>query len=308
MLKGARWVALFAWAGLGLALLAALWAFLPPRAGSFARVAAGRLLLISMLFGAAEVVLHWLGCPAIPVVGWKTRVHQGQINQMNFRARHIAYGLEDFVVVLLGDSQVEAVALALGLPNRPSGGRDAWWERSRLPAADPPLSLGELGSSRLAGMPLFKAPVKENLLSGKNRLVPLITISGPRQEYGVSLTRAPMRNMAEDCGRHGAFMTVFQEDRSQGVQEQYGQGRPEFLAEHRGKRFLAGKARRLGPIGRVNRGFANFSAPITVRDWKISREDTHLNLAANRQAPGDLADLPAAGGALGKGAGARARP
>ena len=55
-----------------------------------------------------------------PIVsGWRGFAPKDEQNQLGFRGRQIVYSPEDFVVVLLGDSQVEAMALAFdAMPER----------------------------------------------------------------------------------------------------------------------------------------------------------------------------------------------
>jgi hypothetical protein len=62
---------------------------------------------------AAEAGLRILDTPKPPLSGWRS-FGTGALekNQLGFRGRPVEYADEDFVVVLLGDSQVEAVACA----------------------------------------------------------------------------------------------------------------------------------------------------------------------------------------------------
>ena len=67
-----------------------------------------------LALGATELALRLLGRPPAPPVGWKwdESPYRNQpdtaTNQLGLRGRPIQYGPNDFVVVLLGDSQVEA--------------------------------------------------------------------------------------------------------------------------------------------------------------------------------------------------------
>jgi len=65
----------------------------------------------------AEAGLHGLNFPAAPEIGWRwsqspyrseSNKDDHQTNQLGLRGQKIEYGKDDFVVVLLGDSQVEA--------------------------------------------------------------------------------------------------------------------------------------------------------------------------------------------------------
>lgn len=72
---------------------------------------------IVILLGLVEVGLHLFNYPASPLIGWKwdrspyrAEINKDdlQVNQLGLRGREIVYDKDDFVVVLLGDSQVEA--------------------------------------------------------------------------------------------------------------------------------------------------------------------------------------------------------
>jgi hypothetical protein len=67
-----------------------------------------------------EAMLHILGKGHLPESGWRARGHARyskmisklETNQLGFRGQQISYSDDDYVVVLLGDSQVEAQACA----------------------------------------------------------------------------------------------------------------------------------------------------------------------------------------------------
>jgi len=84
--------------------------------------AANAILLISSIVLSlliAEVVLHIIGIPAPVFSGWRNKSGDLQTNQLGFRGQKIDYTDNDFVVVLVGDSQVAANALMFDdLPER----------------------------------------------------------------------------------------------------------------------------------------------------------------------------------------------
>ena len=74
-------------------------------------------LLISLI--TAETLLRIVDEPPPTVSGWRARADDGSTNQLGFRGRRISYSSNDYVVVLLGDSQVEAVYCAFDqMPER----------------------------------------------------------------------------------------------------------------------------------------------------------------------------------------------
>jgi hypothetical protein len=65
-----------------------------------------------MLAGIAGAVLLQVAYMPPPIIcGWKSFVPAAELNQLRFRGRPVAYSPEDYVIVLLGDSQVEATAV-----------------------------------------------------------------------------------------------------------------------------------------------------------------------------------------------------
>lgn len=70
------------------------------------------LVILSIVIGLlmVEVVLRVLDKPSDAPSGWRSSVDRSELNQLGFRGQPIEYAKDDFVIVLLGDSAVEAVA------------------------------------------------------------------------------------------------------------------------------------------------------------------------------------------------------
>ncbi|MBC3809155.1 hypothetical protein H8K52_17580 [Undibacterium seohonense] len=75
------------------------------------------IVSIAVVLGIAETALHFANFPATPKHGWKwdespyrgpMNQHDQHTNQLGLRGQNIAYTDDDFVVVLVGDSQTEA--------------------------------------------------------------------------------------------------------------------------------------------------------------------------------------------------------
>ena len=95
----------------------------PPKGGRARRLALGLALLFgstALTLAAAELLLRAFDYPKPAVSGWKTLdAPKSELNQMGFRGHPIEYADEDFVILLVGDSQVEAGACAYGwMPER----------------------------------------------------------------------------------------------------------------------------------------------------------------------------------------------
>ena len=86
------------------------------------KVSANLLLVISSVFCSlllAELLLQLFYKPAPLTSGFKAYVSKFEQNQLGFRGQHIEYSPDDFVIVLLGDSFVQAQACAYGwMPER----------------------------------------------------------------------------------------------------------------------------------------------------------------------------------------------
>jgi hypothetical protein len=66
-------------------------------------------LLVSL--AVTEGVLQILEFPEQVIVGWRSTHEADQLNQFGFRGQHIEYQEDDFVVLLIGDSQAEGWGL-----------------------------------------------------------------------------------------------------------------------------------------------------------------------------------------------------
>ena len=71
------------------------------------------IVLVSVLItlAAVEIALRIFSLPDAPLCGWKhtSGVPETELNQLGFRGREYRYDDSDYVILLLGDSQVEAV-------------------------------------------------------------------------------------------------------------------------------------------------------------------------------------------------------
>src|SRR5215210_7140115 len=75
---------------------------------------------VCLTFIFAEVVLQIVRYPKPTISGWKTlNSYVSERHQLGFRGQPIEYSDDDFVIVLVGDSGVEAKACAYGwMPER----------------------------------------------------------------------------------------------------------------------------------------------------------------------------------------------
>ena len=82
----------------------------------------GLLMVVSIgiTLALVEAFMRILDRPKTPISGWRAvGVNPSELNQLGFRGRPISYSVDDFVIVLAGDSQVEAKACAFDwMPER----------------------------------------------------------------------------------------------------------------------------------------------------------------------------------------------
>jgi hypothetical protein len=78
------------------------------------------LLIAGVLFGLVGAIVLQIGYVPPPIVaGWRSFAPASEQNQLGFRGRPIAYSPEDYVILLVGDSQVESTALPMdAMPER----------------------------------------------------------------------------------------------------------------------------------------------------------------------------------------------
>ena len=58
-----------------------------------------------------EVALQVIDLPEDVHSGWKSACAESELNQLGYRGRRIEYSEDDFVVLLVGDSQAEATGV-----------------------------------------------------------------------------------------------------------------------------------------------------------------------------------------------------
>jgi len=68
------------------------------------------LVVLLLCFAGFEAVLHALDYPKAVRSGWRYRWDQTETNQLGYRGRKIEYSKDDYVILLVGDSQVESAS------------------------------------------------------------------------------------------------------------------------------------------------------------------------------------------------------
>ena len=123
----------------------------------------------------------------------------------------------------------------------------------------------------------------EELDTEKSYMAVRLTPRSPRMQHGLDLTRSLMHRIKAAVERQNGTLVVMQAVPPRNPDE------PDEVVRASGERFSTSTAqeRQLGiRQQRVSHG----AASVTVPDWRISRDDAHLNKDATAQVMADLAD------------------
>lgn len=123
----------------------------------------------------------------------------------------------------------------------------------------------------------------ENLATEKSHMAVTLAPRSKRTQYGLDLTRALMQRLQEVIASNNGALVVFQAEV------------PAFESEDdemfvlNGKYYRVSRRQFQANWDYVNRGFETEIVPVTVKDWRVSPEDGHLNNRATDQVMSDLA-------------------
>jgi len=102
-------------------------------------------------------------------------------------------------------------------------------------------------------------------------------------QYGLDLTRALLERIRQTVESRNGRLVLFDIDTHSLASEEdetYGLN---------GKYYRVSKRQFQENWGYVNQGFDALTIPVTVRDWRVSADDGHLNREATDQVMKDLA-------------------
>jgi hypothetical protein len=69
-------------------------------------------VVVTLLFAELGLQVFYRYLPPVAISGWRSFAHELENNQLGFRGQSLEYSDDDFVIVLIGDSQAEALACA----------------------------------------------------------------------------------------------------------------------------------------------------------------------------------------------------
>jgi hypothetical protein len=128
----------------------------------------------------------------------------------------------------------------------------------------------------------------ENLGTEKSHFAVYLKPPSPRMQYGLDLTHALEEQIKNMCARHRCEFIVFycEPDSDKWPWEDQDE-----LVERVGNRYYrAGRVQCQENQNYANRGFRVIKIPLTMRDWRSSKFDSHLSVKANEAAMRLLAD------------------
>jgi hypothetical protein len=183
----------------------------------------------------------------------------------------------------LGNSSLVVAALwqrAFGLP-----WRDKRWER-RLPPAYVPLDTYE-GPARRDWQERWDTNLgrmrDEELDTEKSHMAVMLSPRSKRMQYGVNLTHALTKRIRDMVTAHHGDLVVFQTDTHEFASED------DQVYVLNNKYYRVSKRQYDANWADVNDGFDTEVVSVTVRDWRVSPEDGHLNALATNQVMTELA-------------------
>ena len=184
----------------------------------------------------------------------------------------------------IGDSPFVLTALwrrVFGLSRR-----DRDWEQTLPEPYSPLTSYG--GSVNNTWQERWNANVgfmrDENLATEKSHMAVMLTPRSKRMQYGLDLTRALTLRISETVtAQHGRFVVLQTETNDTAP------ARDEVYSLN-GRYYKVSRDQFYANWEYINRGLAVEVIRVTVKDWRVSAEDGHLNAEATNQAMSLVAD------------------
>lgn len=200
---------------------------------------------------------------------------------------------------LVDVSAVKVLMLWQRVLRKAHGGLDGEWE-SKLPPPYAALQNHEGPVNTTWEQLQATVMAQENLDTEKSHLAVYLTPPSPRMEYGVQLTRLLIGRMRALVESRGGKLVLLRT-----LTTLHLAGHEPEIYRFKGKLYRASAAQCEQTMQRVSEGFTAVQIPVTVENWRVATNDTHLNRQANDQVMRDLAKLvlpwlPRRGGELGR--------
>lgn len=123
----------------------------------------------------------------------------------------------------------------------------------------------------------------ENLGNEKSHFAMRLTPPSERTQYGLDLTRRLLHETENLVTSHAGKFVVFRVDKP--LENPDFGGKIHVL---NGKYYKTSNEQFLSNVNYINRGFKSYVSHVTIREWKVGPEDSHINEHATDQVMEDL--------------------
>ncbi len=127
----------------------------------------------------------------------------------------------------------------------------------------------------------------ENLDNEKSHLAISLTPRSKRMQYGLQLTKRLLRKIAVLVKAHNGKFVIFRTAESSEGAGVFSSGVTVHILN--GKFYMTSQKQFEENVEYITNGFTSYVIPITVKGWRVSPTDSHLNERANDQVMRDLA-------------------
>ena len=123
----------------------------------------------------------------------------------------------------------------------------------------------------------------ENLGNEKSHLVMRLTPPSARTQYGLDLTRRLLQELEKLVTRHAGRFVVFRADKPLEVPDIGGK-----IHVLNGRYYKTSNEQFQSNVNYLNQDFKSYVSRVSIDDWKVGPEDSHLNEHATDQVMEDL--------------------
>jgi len=125
----------------------------------------------------------------------------------------------------------------------------------------------------------------ENLTTEKSHTAVFLTPLSPRMMYGLTLAMKLIGSIASLVARHRGQFFIFGQETSNTMPHDGG----ETVHLLNGKYYRTSQRQYHQNLQSIDHGSTQMTIPVTVKDWRVAPEDSHLNLVDCDQVMRDLA-------------------
>jgi hypothetical protein len=166
--------------------------------------------------------------------------------------------------------------------------RDQEWERRYLPEPYSPMREynGPLNRDWQVRWDTNQGTMRlENLANEKSHLAIKLSPRSPRMQYGLDLTRSLLREIGTLVSAHGGKFAIFRVMLPSVLENS-----PIEVYILNGKYYRISQMQFTQNVQYMNQDFSAYAIPVTVENWAVSPDDSHLNQHSVDQVMKDLTE------------------